>query len=136
MRLLNILFWADFRRSSTNNHTPNKLFIFNDALFLCIIFPASDTKKHAFRAFFVFHCLKTPYYCFLRPALFRRKPPFWAVFSIFFNQKVMFANYLIFAAFLAALATFPTFAVSDFNPLVNSASSTSPIFSAFTLEQQ
>ena len=54
MRLLNILFWADFRRSSTNNHTPNKLFIFNDALFLCIIFPASDTKNTRFARFLFF----------------------------------------------------------------------------------
>ena len=53
-----------------------------------------------------------------------------------FNRYIIPIIYLILAAFFAAFATLLTLVVKDFIPLVKSASSTSPIFSAFTVEQQ
>ena len=65
-----------------------------------------------------------------------QKTALFGRFHIITKTTIKIANYLILAAFLATLATFPTLAVSDFSPLVNSASSASPIFSLFTAEQQ
>lgn len=75
-----------------------------------------------------------------------RLPPPWRSFSqkkaphsIFVRHRFFshFKNYfLIFATFLATLATLPTFSVKDLKPLVKSASSTAPISSGFTAEQQ
>ena len=72
------------------------------------------------------HILKNS---FLSPitAKNRQKRRFSAVFT-----KI----YLIFTAFLAVFATFPTFSFNDLRPFVNSASSAGPIFSALTALQQ
>ena len=130
MRLLYILFYTASPQISA-------IIIFATCLLSCAI-PIIIRLNHEFyptKHNFCFS-LKIYFLSFYLPALIRRKPPFRAVFTLLQKQPYKNANYLILAAFFAAFATFPTLEVSDFNPLVNSASSASPIFSAFTTEQQ
>ena len=130
MRLLYILFYTASLQISA-------IIIFTTCL-LSYAIPIIMRLNHEFyptKHNFCFS-LKIYFLSFYLPALIRRKPPFSGGFSHFTKTTIKTANYLILAAFLATSATFPTLAVNDFSPLVNSASSASPIFSGFTAEQQ
>ena len=86
MRLLNILFWRISGTLPNHHRIPNNYLFFNGAS-PGIIFSTPDTKKHAFRAFFIFTALK-PYQLFFATRPVPQKTALLGGFSIFLTKRL------------------------------------------------